>query len=56
MLTCELGGWAGADKGPYYWGYCFVREIGRGDYCVESKEWPCVPGQQHFGRGPIQLS
>lgn len=50
------GGWATAPGGPYSWGYCFVRELAQSDYCVPSDQWPCVPGQQYYGRGPIQLS
>nr|ADN37756.1 chitinase [Morus alba var. multicaulis] len=51
------GGWPTAPDGPYTWGYCFVREVGTpSGYCVPSNEWPCVPGQSYYGRGPIQLS
>ncbi|XP_059435296.1 endochitinase-like [Corylus avellana] len=50
------GGWADAPDGPYAWGYCFVEEINQGDYCTPSNEWPCAPGKQYFGRGPIQLT
>ncbi|XVE82408.1 hypothetical protein DITRI_Ditri16bG0002100 [Diplodiscus trichospermus] len=51
------GGWPTAPDGPYAWGYCFIRE--RGDnpetYC-SSNDWPCPPGRQYYGRGPIQLT
>ncbi|XP_058090711.1 basic endochitinase-like [Magnolia sinica] len=51
------GGWADAPDGPYAWGYCYVREIGEPDgYCVANAQWPCIPGQSYYGRGPIQLS
>ncbi|KAL9239316.1 hypothetical protein vseg_013651 [Gypsophila vaccaria] len=51
------GGWATAPGGPYTWGYCFKAEVGATNpYCVYSKEWPCVPGQLYYGRGPMQLS
>ncbi|XP_059446522.1 endochitinase-like [Corylus avellana] len=50
------GGWADAPDGPYAWGYCFVEEINKADYCTPSNEWPCAPGKQYFGRGPIQLT
>ncbi|XP_057756235.1 endochitinase A2-like [Arachis stenosperma] len=25
-------------------------------YCSNSNEWPCAPGKQYYGRGPIQIS
>ncbi|KAF0713375.1 Aste57867_4376 [Aphanomyces stellatus] len=34
----------------------YVEEIQKGDYCQPSNDYPCAPGQQYFGRGPIQLS
>nr|AFK33496.1 unknown [Lotus japonicus] len=49
------GGWPSAPDGPYAWGYCFVSERNRADYC-DSKDWPCTPGKQYYGRGPIQLT
>ncbi|KAJ0097417.1 hypothetical protein Patl1_29226 [Pistacia atlantica] len=50
------GGWATAPDGPYAWGYCFIRERkDRGAHCT-SKDWPCRPGKQYYGRGPIQLT
>lgn len=36
-----------------------VREINQANwpyYCQSSREYPCAPGQQYYGRGPIQLS
>ncbi|KAK1272711.1 Basic endochitinase [Acorus gramineus] len=51
------GGWETAPDGPYAWGYCFKEEINpASDYCVPSVEYPCVPGQKYYGRGPIQIS
>ena len=51
------GGWADAPDGPFAWGYCFIREIGRpSGYCVPNNQWPCAPGQSYYGRGPIQIS
>ncbi|XP_010672242.2 endochitinase [Beta vulgaris subsp. vulgaris] len=50
------GGWPTAPDGPYAWGYCFKKEQTTTSYCVESTEWPCVPGQLYYGRGPMQLS
>lgn len=39
---------------------CYIVEKGgssTGDYCDPSyTEWPCVPGQQYHGRGPLQLT
>nr|CAB97002.1 putative class I chitinase [Phaseolus vulgaris] len=50
------GGWATAPDGPFAWGYCFVREVNPGTYCSATPQFPCAPGQQYYGRGPIQLS
>ncbi|KAK9287401.1 hypothetical protein L1049_015820 [Liquidambar formosana] len=51
------GGWATAPDGPYSWGYCYLREQGSpGSYCVPNQQWPCAPGKQYYGRGPIQIS
>lgn len=50
------GGWATAPDGPYAWGYCFLREQNRADYCSSSGEFPCASGRQYYGRGPIQLT
>ncbi|XP_059448348.1 endochitinase-like [Corylus avellana] len=50
------GGWASAPDGPYAWGYCFVTEINKQTYCTPSTQWPCAPGKQYYGRGPIQLT
>ncbi|KAM3743634.1 hypothetical protein ACB098_07G161500 [Castanea mollissima] len=51
------GGWAAAPDGPYYWGYCFVREQSPGSsYCAWNPNYPCASGQEYYGRGPIQLS
>ncbi|XP_031276022.1 basic endochitinase-like [Pistacia vera] len=50
------GGWASAPDGPFAWGYCFIRERNNpGAHCT-SKDWPCPPGKQYYGRGPIQLT
>ncbi|KAK4843532.1 hypothetical protein QYF36_009387 [Acer negundo] len=52
----NTGGWANAPDGPYAWGYCFIRERNNpGTFCT-SPDWPCPPGRQYFGRGPIQLT
>ncbi|KAL3686705.1 hypothetical protein R1sor_013014 [Riccia sorocarpa] len=39
-------------------GLVYIREVNQSnDYCqADNKQWPCVPGQKYFGRGPIQLS
>lgn len=50
------GGWATAPDGPYAWGYCFLKEQNPGSYCSPSPTYPCAPGKQYYGRGPIQLS
>ncbi|GLT54418.1 hypothetical protein SLA2020_276180 [Shorea laevis] len=50
------GGWPSAPDGPYAWGYCFITETSKADYCTPSKEWPCAAGKQYYGRGPIQLT
>lgn len=50
-------GW-NAPGGPYAWGYCFTEQIKPpSDYLDKKcKEYPCVPGQKYYGRGPIQLT
>ncbi|KAK4278158.1 hypothetical protein QN277_016044 [Acacia crassicarpa] len=50
------GGSPTAPDGPYAWGYCFIREIERSTYCQPSRQYPCAPGKQYYGRGPIQLT
>ncbi|CAM0955616.1 unnamed protein product [Alopecurus aequalis] len=52
------GGWPTAPDGPFSWGYCFKQERDPpSNYCDTTKpEWPCAPGKQYYGRGPIQLS
>ncbi|KAK7351990.1 hypothetical protein VNO80_17404 [Phaseolus coccineus] len=50
------GGWATAPDGPFAWGYCFVRERNPSTYCSATPQFPCAPGQQYYGRGPIQIS
>ncbi|XP_011628976.1 basic endochitinase [Amborella trichopoda] len=50
------GGSPAALDGPYAWGYCFVNEMARGDYCNASAQWPCAAGKKYYGRGPIQIS
>ncbi|XP_041015815.1 endochitinase-like [Juglans microcarpa x Juglans regia] len=50
------GGWPSAPDGPYAWGYCFITEINKAAYCTPSAAWPCAPGKQYYGRGPIQLT
>ncbi|MQL87869.1 hypothetical protein Taro_020409 [Colocasia esculenta] len=52
----QVGGWwEGAADGPYTWGYCFKEDAVKLDYCVHSRPWPCVPGKQYYGRGPLKL-
>ncbi|KAF4382806.1 endochitinase [Cannabis sativa] len=51
------GGWPTAPDGPHSWGYCFVRERNPpSDYCRSDATYPCAPGRQYYGRGPMQLS
>nr|QIJ55475.1 endochitinase CH5B [Cajanus platycarpus] len=50
------GGWASAPDGPYAWGYCYLREQNPSAYCSPSAQYPCAPGKQYYGRGPIQIS
>ncbi|KAJ7978676.1 Chitinase [Quillaja saponaria] len=51
------GGWPTTPDGPFAWGYCFIREVNPSAYCNPSSiAYPCAPGKQYYGRGPIQLS
>ncbi|KAF8013174.1 hypothetical protein BT93_I1145 [Corymbia citriodora subsp. variegata] len=50
------GGWASAPDGPYSWGYCYLKEQNPSAYCSPDPAYPCAPGKQYYGRGPIQLS
>ncbi|KAM0916205.1 hypothetical protein ACQ4PT_010299 [Festuca glaucescens] len=52
------GGWSTAPDGPFSWGYCFKQEREpKSIYCDTTKpEWPCAPGKEYIGRGPIQLT
>ncbi|CAI0467553.1 unnamed protein product [Linum tenue] len=34
---------------------CYVEEINKSDYC-DPAQYPCAPGKQYFGRGPLQLT
>jgi hypothetical protein len=36
--TFCVGGWASAPDGPYAWGYCFITENNKADYCSPSKQ------------------
>ena len=45
----------GKPDGPYAWGYCFVTGNNKQTYFT-STSWPCAPGKQYYGRGPIQLT
>lgn len=38
--------------------FCYINEFGAQSlaYCVDTPDYPCVPGAKYFGRGPIQLS
>ena len=56
IYVVHVGGWETAPGGPYSWGYCFVREINGGQYCEPNPNYPCAPGQEYYGRGPIQLT
>ncbi|KAH1122733.1 hypothetical protein J1N35_005893 [Gossypium stocksii] len=54
--TTGGAGWAAPD-GPYAWGYCYNRELNPpSSYCASDPNYPCAPGKQYFGRGPMQLS
>ncbi|CAN1849822.1 Chitinase 4 [Linum perenne] len=36
---------------------CYIEEIQKSTYCdPNAKQWPCAPGKQYFGRGPLQLT
>jgi predicted chitinase len=40
-------------------GLQYIREANQANwplYCANSSQYPCVPNQQYYGRGPIQLS
>ncbi|XP_030450745.2 endochitinase-like [Syzygium oleosum] len=50
------GGWASAPDGPYSWGYCYLKEQNPSAYCSPNPTYPCAPGKQYYGRGPIQIS
>ena len=34
----------------------YIEQIAKDPYCSASKKYPCAPGQQYYGRGPIQIS
>jgi predicted chitinase len=34
----------------------FIEEVQKAAYCSPSASCPCAPGQEYYGRGPIQLS
>lgn len=51
-----IGGWPSAPDGPYAWGYCFLKEQNPSSYCSPNPTYPCAPGKQYYGRGPIQIS
>ncbi|KAG8501589.1 hypothetical protein CXB51_003911 [Gossypium anomalum] len=53
--TTGGAGWAAPD-GHYAWGYCYNRELNPSPYCAWSPNYPCAPGKQYFGRGPMQLT
>ncbi|XP_020403302.1 endochitinase A-like, partial [Zea mays] len=39
--------------------FCYINQInGRGQASCDSgvKQWPCAPGKQYYGRGPLQIS
>ncbi|CAI0471870.1 unnamed protein product [Linum tenue] len=36
---------------------CYTEEIKKSRYCdPKAKQWPCAPGRQYYGRGPLQLT
>ncbi|CAN0880079.1 Chitinase 4 [Linum grandiflorum] len=37
---------------------CYIEEIQKSTYCnrASEREWPCAPGKQYYGRGPLQLT
>ncbi|XP_038881284.1 endochitinase-like [Benincasa hispida] len=49
------GGWPTAPDGPFFWGYCHIRETTKDSYCKADSKWPCAKGQKYYGRGPMQL-
>ena len=53
----HVGGWKDAPDGPFFWGYCFLREENpESSYCDWNPNYPCASGREYYGRGPIQLS
>ncbi|WZY82321.1 hypothetical protein YC2023_028705 [Brassica napus] len=36
--------------------FCYKEEIARGRYCSPSTTYPCQPGKNYYGRGPIQIT
>ncbi|CAG7873872.1 unnamed protein product [Brassica rapa] len=36
--------------------FCYKEEIARGRYCQASSVYPCQPGKNYYGRGPIQIT
>jgi Chitinase class I len=34
----------------------YIEQIAKEPYCAANKKYPCAPGQQYYGRGPIQIS
>ncbi|GAB4830153.1 Endochitinase ep3 [Ancistrocladus abbreviatus] len=37
--------------------FCYIEERDKGDFCDTTKtQWPCSPGKQYYGRGPLQLT
>ncbi|XP_059065870.1 endochitinase 4-like [Cryptomeria japonica] len=35
---------------------CYIEEIVKRTYCQPSTQYPCAPGKQYYGRGPLQLT
>ncbi|GLJ06609.1 hypothetical protein SUGI_0042970 [Cryptomeria japonica] len=35
---------------------CYIEEILKSTYCQSSTQYPCAPGKQYYGRGPLQLT
>lgn len=60
-LCIYVGWWWRGQRGSdeYSWGYCIAKDPypGSYDYCEPlATNYPCVPGQKYYGRGPVKLS
>ncbi|MES2356104.1 MAG: glycoside hydrolase family 19 protein [Pseudomonadota bacterium] len=45
-----------ANVGHETGGLVYTEEIAKSDYCQPGGQYPCAPGKQYFGRGPMQIS